>query len=92
MEKETKQAFEENVDKFLSGVRTSLVGQATRKGYHVNGIDVASGATQMMGVAMGHAIGEITYKLLEFKTNPRRVVAEKISGWAYQLWRQAPED
>ena len=45
-----------------------------------------------LGVTQAHAVGEIGPKLLEFQRTPRRVIAEKIAGWAWRLWCSCPDE
>lgn len=83
----------ESLEQFLSNVRSSCETHAERKGYKESGGDrnVLGELTKAMGVESHHAIGEILAKLVEFKAKPRRVLAEKIAGWAWRLWITAPE-
>lgn len=84
----------ESLEQFLSNVRSSCETHAERKGYKESGGDrnVLGELTKAMGVEAHHAIGEILAKLVEFKAKPRRVLAEKIAGWAWRLWLTAPAD
>lgn len=83
----------ESLEQFLENVRSSCETHAERKGYKESGGDrnVLGELTKAMGVESHHAIGEILAKLVEFKAKPRRVLAEKIAGWAWRLWITAPE-
>lgn len=83
----------ESLEQFLENVRSSCETHAERKGYKESGGDrnVLGELTKAMGVEAHHAIGEILAKLVEFKAKPRRVLAEKIAGWAWRLWITAPE-
>jgi hypothetical protein len=77
------------LDDFFDGIRASCNEHAVRKGYTTRGAgdgDVAGPLMDTLGVTQAHAIGEIALKLLEFQRAPRRVVAEKIAGWAWRLW------
>lgn len=79
---------------FIKNVKDSLEGHAKRKGYHngeVNGENKLAEASRKFGFSPDHELGEILYKLAEFKAAPRRVLMEKIAAWAYLLWRLAAE-
>lgn len=81
-------------EEFSKNVKESLEGHAKRKGYHdgdANGANKMLDASRMLGFSPDHELGEILYKLAEFKQAPRRVIMEKIAAWAYLLWRQAGE-
>jgi hypothetical protein len=83
-----------SLELFFEGIRESCNTHARRKGYTNLGADkgnVAGPFLDMIGVTQEHAIGEIALKLLEFRRAPRRVVAEKIAGWAWRLWCSCPE-
>ena len=78
-----------SLEDFFQGVRSSCTEHAKRKGYTNDGADagnVAGPFLDTLGVTQGHAVGEIALKLLEFQRAPRRVIAEKIAGWAWRLW------
>lgn len=83
------------LEEFFEGIRSSCNDHAKRKGYTNGGADkgnVAGPFLDSLGVTQSHALGEIALKLLEFKRTPRRVVAEKIAGWAWRLWCSCEED
>ena len=79
-----------SLETFLSEVKDSCTNHAERKGYTTDqGSDAGDifGATlTRMGIAKDHAIGEIIAKLIEYKREPRRVLAVKVAGWAWRLW------
>lgn len=80
-----------SLEDFLCNVRASCEQHAERKGYKDVGEDrdVLGEATALFGIGAPHAIGEILAKLLEFQRTPRRVLAEKVAGWAWRLWLTA---
>jgi hypothetical protein len=86
---------ERTFEQFMQAVRESCEKHAQRKGYTDGGID---GPNQLLGVcsALGihhqHSIGEIIYKAAEFLRTPRPVLLEKISGWAWMIWRTMPAE
>jgi hypothetical protein len=79
---------------FSKAVEDSITAHAKRKNYTDNGPD---GLNKMLVVmnALGlhehHAIGEIIYKAGEYLKTPRRVLLEKIAGWAFVLWRETSD-
>ena len=79
-----------SLDTFLSEVKDSCTNHAARKGYTntqgSDGGDVFGQTLLLLGVAKDHAFGEIIAKLIEYKKEPRRVLAVKIAGWAWRLW------
>ncbi len=79
-----------SLDQFLAEVRDSCTNHAERKGYTVaqnsDSGDVFGPVLKMLGVSKDHAFGEIIAKLIEYKKEPRRVLAVKIAGWAWRLW------
>ena len=79
-----------SLDQFLAEVRDSCTNHAERKGYTTeqssDSGDVFGPVLKMLGVAKDHAFGEIIAKLIEYKKEPRRVLAVKIAGWAWRLW------
>jgi hypothetical protein len=83
-----------SLDIFFEAIRDSLESHAKRKGYHAgdaNGENKMLEASRMLGFSPDHELGEILYKLAEFKAAPRRVLMEKIAAWAFLLWRNAGE-
>ena len=79
---------------FMESVRSSVEVHAQRKGYTRNGVDGQNDLAEvdkLMGTTVGHCVGEIVYKLKEYMTTPRRVVLEKVAGWAFILWRSTDE-
>ncbi len=78
--------------KFFAGLRSSVEEHAKRKGYQdASGSDVAGGMVAALGLSAQHATCEMIYKLVEFRTAPRRVIAEKLAGWAFRLWLTSKE-
>lgn len=79
-----------SLDTFLAEVKDSCTNHAERKGYttaqNKDAGDVFGPVLKMLGVAKDHAFGEIIAKLIEYKKEPRRVLAVKIAGWAWRLW------
>jgi hypothetical protein len=79
-----------SLDTFLEEVRDSCTNHAERKGYTnsqgSDAGDVLGQTLSLFDVAREHSIGEILTKLLEYKREPRRVLAVKIAGWAWRLW------
>jgi len=79
---------------FSAAVKESVEGQAQRKGYRTTQVDGANEIADFMhaqGLGQPHGISEIIYKSLEFKRAPRRVLLEKIAGWAFILWQRCGE-
>lgn len=90
MPTDDKQSFEA----FARGIKESVEGQAQRKGYRTTTIDGDNQLADFMhsqGLGQPHGISEIIYKALEFKRAPRRVLLEKIAGWAFILWQRCKE-
>ncbi len=84
-----------SLEQFFEGIRASCNFHAKRKGYTNDGADrgnVAGPFLDTLGVTQAHAVGEIGLKLLEFQRTPRRVIAEKIAGWAWRLWCSCPDE
>lgn len=79
-----------SLESFLAEVRDSCTNHAERKGYTAqqgsDEGDIFGQILRLTGVAKDHAFGEIVAKLLEYKKQPRRVLAVKIAGWAWRLW------
>jgi hypothetical protein len=85
-------------DQFVAAVRDSVDNHAKRKNYTTKGVD---GENQLLkvcttlGIHEHHAIGEIIYKSAEFLKAPqatKKVLLEKIAGWAFVLWRELEGD
>lgn len=79
-----------SLDTFLAEVKDSCTNHAERKGYTAmqgsDSGDVFGQVLRLVGVAKDHAFGEIVAKLIEYKKEPRRVLAVKVAGWAWRLW------
>jgi len=77
---------------FSKAVGESIGKHAERKGY-ARGDDGMrlSDFLYFIGIGRAHACAEIIYKAVEYWKNPRRVMLEKIAGWAYIAWRHTPE-
>lgn len=87
MEKDT-------LDAFFAAVRSSVDGHAKRKNYSDNGPDGENkllNVVVLLGIHQHHAIGEIIYKCAEYLRTPRRVLLEKVAGWAFVLWRETKD-
>lgn len=82
----------ESLEQFLENVRSSCESHAERKGYLDGDRNVLGEVTASLGIEASHAMGEIIAKMIEFKASPRRVLAEKIAGWAWRLWITAMPD
>lgn len=81
-------------DEFVAAIRDSVENHAKRKNYTTENVD---GENQLLKVctALGihehHAIGEIIYKCAEYLKAPKetkKVLLEKVAGWAFVLWRE----
>lgn len=82
-----------SLEQFLEAVRSSCVVHAERKGYlEQEGFNPLIEIERILGITQHHALGEILAKMLEFKRSPKRVLAEKIAGWAWRLWESVPEE
>ena len=82
-----------SLEKFFDGIRSSAEEHAVRKGYRgEDGREPQAEAEDALGVMASHAMGEILGKMFEFKRTPKRVLAEKIAGWAWKLWLSVPEE
>ena len=85
---------EKTFDAFISAVRDSVEGHAKRKNYTTEGADGDNQLLKvcvLLGIHDQHAIGEIIYKATEFlkaPQNTRKILLEKIAGWAFVLWRE----
>jgi hypothetical protein len=79
---------------FITAVRDSVEGHAQRKNYTSAGADDENQLLRvcvLLGIHDHHAIGEIIYKAVEFLKAPkatRKILLEKIAGWAFVLWRE----
>lgn len=76
---------------FMEAVRSSVEDHAQRKGYTKNGTEGQNDLIEidkLMGTHVHHCIAEIVYKAKEYLSTPRRVLLEKIAGWAFILWRE----
>lgn len=82
----------ESLEQFLTNVRSSCEVHAERKGYLRDGSNKLGEAMDLLGIEAPHAIGEIVAKLIEFQQTPRKVLAEKIAGWAWRLWLTVEEN
>lgn len=85
----------DTLDDFFGAVRSSLNSHASRKGYcNSDGVD---GNNQFLsfklflGIGTGHHIGEILTKVVEYTKSPRRVLLEKVCGWAYLEWKNCKD-
>jgi len=63
---------------FAAAVRASCEEHAQRKNYTNSNVD-------------GDCIAEIVTKAIEYLKTPRRVLLEKIAGWAFILWRETED-
>lgn len=82
-------------DAFAAAVRSSCDQHAKRKNYSDNGTDGHNRMISVMvemGIHAPHCVGEIVYKCAEYLRTPRRVLLEKVAGWAYVLWKETPPD
>lgn len=83
-----------NLEDFFAAVRSSVDAHAARKNYTDNGPDGENKMLAVMvllGIDVPHGIGEIIYKAAEYLKTPRRVLLEKIAGWAFCVWREHPD-
>ena len=79
-----------SLEQFFANVRASLEAHAELKGYNDTGADgrnILFEFTTKYGISNGHAMGEIIYKAVEYIKNPRKVLLEKIAGWAFMAWK-----
>lgn len=84
----------DSLEDFFSRVRYSCTEKAVSKGYTNGGPDegdVLGVILRKMGVSQAHGIGEIVTKLVEFNVAPRRVLMEKIAGWAWCVWKDTQD-
>ncbi len=87
-------AADDSLGEFFKRVRSSCEEHARRKGYTKQGPDegnVLGPMMKLLGTAQDHALGEILTKVVECKAHPRKVLAEKIAGWAHRLWLSCEE-
>lgn len=85
-------------DEFVAAVKDSVEGHAKRKNYTTGGVDDPNQLLNVMttlGIHDEHSIGEIVYKCAEYLKTPRdapakRVLMEKVAGWAWVIWRELP--
>lgn len=81
-------------DGFMAAVKDSCEGHAKRKNYTTQGVDGDNqllNVCTMLGIHDQHAIGEIIYKAVEYLKAPhntKKVLLEKVAGWAFVLWRE----
>jgi hypothetical protein len=81
-------------DAFAAAVKSSVDSHAKRKGYTDNDPDGAnklSLAMTQLGIHEAHCIGEIIYKCAEWLKTPRRVLMEKVAGWAWLVWKETKD-
>jgi len=79
-----------NFDSFAAAVRDTLNKHAERKNYTDNGADGPNklcNVMQELGIHEAHCIGEIIYKCAEWLRAPRKVLMEKVAGWAFLVWK-----
>ena len=84
-----------SLELFFEGIRASCNEHARRKGYTQRGAgdgDILGPILNSIGLTQSHALGEIITKVVEFQRTPRRVLAEKIAGWAWRLWCSCPDE
>lgn len=79
---------ERSFDAFMANVRSSLDEHAKRKNYAALGRLELADVTHSLGIGRQHGVGEIIYKAAEYSLTPRRVILEKIAGWAFKLWQR----
>ena len=85
---------EKTFDAFSAAVRDSVENHARRKNYTTGGADDKNQLLEVctiLGIHDQHSIGEIIYKAVEYLKAPpqtKKVLLEKIAGWAFVLWRQ----
>lgn len=79
---------------FMAAVRESVETHAHRKGYTTGGADDGNqmlAVTKILGINEHHGIAEIIYKAAEYlKAAPatKKILLEKMAGWAFCLWRE----
>jgi hypothetical protein len=80
-------------DEFTKAVRDSVETHAKRKNYTTEGPDGENQLLRVMhilGIHQQHAVGEIIYKATEMLKAPqptKKLLCEKIAGWAFTIWR-----
>jgi hypothetical protein len=85
------QTHESDFSSFAAAVKDSVEGHAKRKGYRTTDVDGTNEIADFMhaqGLGQPHGVSEIIYKALEFRRSPKRVLLEKIAGWAFILWQR----
>lgn len=80
-------------DEFVGNVKGLLDNSARQKAYNATGVD---GPNQLFdfiySVAdMGHALGEIIYKVIRYKAKGNPEDIEKVAAWAFLVWRKHHE-
>lgn len=81
-------------DAFTAAVRDSVENHARRKNYTQGGADDDNQLLKVctiLGIHEQHSIGEIIYKAVEYLKAPhatKKILLEKIAGWAFILWRE----
>lgn len=86
--------MDNNLDTFFANIRSSVESHAQRKGYTddgPDGVNKLADAMKSLGVHEAHCIGEICYKCAEYRKAPRKVLMEKVAGWAWLLWKESQE-
>lgn len=79
---------------FADAVRDSVEAHAKRKNYTTEGADGDNQLLKvctLLGIHEHHSIGEIIYKCAEYLKAPlptKKILLEKIAGWAFILWRE----
>lgn len=83
---------------FVQAVQDSCEGHARRKNYCAGGVDDGNQLLTFLaqyGLHEPHAIGEIIYKAVEMMKAPgptKKILCEKIAGWAWTIWKELPEE
>jgi hypothetical protein len=83
-----------SLDGFFAAIRDSVDNHAKRKNYTDNdpdGQNKLAESMKMLGLHIPHCLGEIIYKVAEYHKTPRRVLMEKVAGWAWLVWRETDE-
>lgn len=87
---------ERSFQAFAQAVQESVEAHARRKNYLVGeGVEGGNPLLEFkkaIGIGTPHAVGEIIYKAVEYLRTPRRVLLEKIAGWAYCEWQSCDQD
>lgn len=90
----SKEVMQKSFEQFVAAVKDSCEGHAQRKNYTSEGVDGDNQLLKvcvLLGIHDQHAIGEIIYKAVEYLKAPlptKRILLEKIAGWAFVLWRE----